>query len=99
MVLEIDTPIILANKQQVKVSAVHIDWDSYVAAIDFSILDEAGNTVKEETIQYMPNEFNEFWQNFNSGGFLYQEYVRKKNITLEVAPKDDEEEFLNPETE
>ena len=65
------------------------------AIINYQAIDAEGNIVKEHTVIKKGIDFNSFWANFNTGGYLYE--VLKSDLALSGAiDANVENEFLNP---
>jgi hypothetical protein len=62
---------------------------SYCADVRFTV---NGQTL---TLTYGPDQWNEFWNNFNSGNFLIEELKKKYNLDSLVIPNDIEDWFVN----
>lgn len=91
--LEINEPIVLANSQKVEISGFSMSRDSkgqWFASIRFVIKDENGKYINYKSINIKPEEWNDFWESFNNGRFLYQ----KAFLELEV-PESVESDFEN----
>ena len=95
--IEINQPITLSDKTRYQIYSVNMtkDWSSgkWTAIVEFVMLDNDGKPIRKHTIEYPADRFNEFWNGFNNGTFLYEELVRVKNLGLEVP--NSESEFLN----
>ncbi len=97
MSLEIDQPLIVATSQTIVFSDLQIQNDAnlgLIAVIRFVVKDDQGNQVDTKTIRYSGEEYNMFWNNFNSGKFLYEQLVTKDTLPVSV-PDSVENDFLN----
>lgn len=96
--LTINQPIVLANSHTIEVIGIHISRENYYphwqAVITLAIRNEKGEDLKQDIIRYQGEDFNTFWINFNSGKFLYDEYVSKNALALTV-PSNVEDDFTN----
>ena len=99
--IEINQPIILANRQIIKFDSIEISRrkavplynEGLTAILKFEVCDENGKHIEMKTFIYRGNDFNEFWNSFNTGTFLYEEL--KRNANLDIIVSDSEAEFLN----
>ena len=64
------------------------------AYVRFGIYDENNKRINEANISYTGADYTKFWNDFNSGKFLYDELNIKNNLGL-VVPVSVEDEFLN----
>ena len=94
--LEINEKIILANKQIIKFERVIIekpnDEIELNAEVQFGIYNENNERIDRIFLNYSGAEYNQWWEDFNNGKFLYDELVSKNNLNIEV-PEDIENDF------
>lgn len=93
----INQPKIVAQTQEFIFDEVHIvggGAKNLAAIVSFIILDENGKRVDTKVIEYRDEDFNSFWESFNSGKFLYDELVEKEGFDVEVD-EDVENSFVN----
>jgi hypothetical protein len=75
--LNINKPIILATSQVVSCTSFSMSktpQGKWTANINFSISDENGAPIDTKSINVAEDAWNNFWTNFTSGTFLYQQY-------------------------
>jgi hypothetical protein len=97
MVIQINEQLVIAQSQTYSIREVYI-WKDYSlneinARITFDKLNEKGERINSEALTYTGLEFNVFWNNFNSGTFLYEELKSKLGLQLNVP--DSEQDFIN----
>ena len=96
MPIIINEPIILTEEQNKSFQTLVIaknQENELIARITFTISDNNGTIVKDETLTYTGIAFNEFWSNFNSGKYLYEELTKNE---IDVTVSDDvESDFIN----
>lgn len=96
MPIIINRPIVIAEVQYKKFNSVVVRRDpsgNMEAEVHFDVLNEDGAVIASDTLRYSGEEFNAFWQSFNSGKFLYEELV--KSETDVTVPDSVEDEFSN----
>lgn len=96
--MKINQQKIIAQSQEFIFDEVHIvggGAKNLAAIVSFIILDENGKRVDTKVIEYRGEDFNTFWDNFNSGKFLYEELVANEGFDVEVNEKDAEDSFVN----
>ena len=96
MSITINRAITLATSQTKKFRSLVISKDLndlLSAQVTFSIYCSGGNFIKDETLIYEDEAYNDFWVAFNNGSFLYRELV--KNEEEFELPEDLEDEFIN----
>ena len=101
MPIELNEPKIIATTQKIVFKGLHINRDSadkLNATVTFEILDENGKQVSHEFLNYSGEEFNQFWNDFNSGTFLYQNLAIKKSLNP-LENNSMEDDFVNEEQE
>jgi hypothetical protein len=97
MVIQINEQLVIAESQIYSIREVYI-WRDYHsneinARITFDKLNEKGERINSEILTYTGLDFNVFWNNFNSGTFLYEELKSKLGLQLNVP--DSEQDFVN----
>lgn len=95
MALEINEPKVVAQSQKYSFESVTIRKinTKLSAILTFGVYDESNKRIDTVTKLYTDDEFNEFWTNFNSGKFLYEELVRKEALSVTV-PDSTEDDFI-----
>ena len=95
MSIVINRPIILTETQTKKFLYLSINKmnDKLSAKVIFGVYDSSERLIKEEVLEYKDEEFNVFWEEFNTGTFLYEELV--KNEEDFELPEGLEDEFIN----
>lgn len=68
--------------------------NQWIAQVQYSVFDQFGNQKKSIVLTYEGEEYNNWFKNYNSGEFIIQELLDKKEIKAEI-PKDIEENFVN----
>lgn len=98
MGITIDKPIVLAESQLKRFQSLVIAKDlqgKLMAQVSFVIVcPVSGSILKEEILTYSNEQYNEFWNNFNNGKFLYGELVKTEEEEIEI-PDEVESDFLN----
>lgn len=87
----------VAQSQEFKFDEVHITGGAkgeLTAVVSFVVNDENGNRIDTQVLTYKGEDFNTFWENFDSGEYLYQELVEKEELAVSI-PEDIEESFVN----
>lgn len=64
------------------------------AVVTFVIENEKGERIGVERLEYAGEDYNQFWADFNSGKFLYEELAAKKELDVTVSEAV-EAEFTN----
>lgn len=101
MGISIEKEITIAHSQTFKFSSVSVrraPLMGLIAVVVFDILDENGAKISEKKISYSGEEFNTFWQHFNTGTYLYNQLIIKADLQAPIAddPSDHlEDEFKN----
>ena len=67
--------------------------EELIAILTFNVFNEKGDALWNKFLKYKGEQFNEFWNGFNTGTFLYEEL--KKNANLDITILDSESEFIN----
>lgn len=65
----------------------------WIAEIMFEMIQNS-NVIGTKVISKTGQEYNTFWDNFNSGRFLIEEFITQNNIQFDI-PDTIEEEFIN----
>lgn len=67
-----------------------------IAQVQFAIINELGQRIDVKVLTYSGKEYDDWWNNFDSGKFLYEEL----ELNVEI-PEEVEQEFVNevPEVE
>lgn len=73
----------------------HID-NQWKATIQTSVTDEEGKRIDTLVNEFTGQEYNEWWNDFNSGQFVIQKIIELNNIDANI-PETIEQDFLNPE--
>lgn len=60
----------------------------------FAVLDGGGNEMTRKSVSYEGEEWNMFFNAFNSGTYLYQDFAVKNKLTI-PAPLALEDDFIN----
>jgi hypothetical protein len=84
MGIELNQPVVIANNQKIECTSIILNKNEkgWCAEINFSILNEEGQQIGKKSIEYKEEEFNNFWSNFNSGKYLYDELINKNNLQI-----------------
>lgn len=95
MPITIDRPLILSEVQVKEFDYVRIfkGPEGLRAEVGFVIKNEAGAICDSQVLTYSGEDYNNFWDNFNNGKFLYEELVKDEE-DVEI-PEDIEESFKN----
>lgn len=64
------------------------------AIVSFVVKNEKGERLAVERLHYSSEDFNTFWEEFNTGKYLYDRLVEDKELSIEV-PEEVEENFVN----
>lgn len=67
-----------------------INTNQLMAEISFDILNEEGKVITTLSGTYRGVEFNNFWEHFNSGSFLYEEFAKRNNLDTQIPNLEDE---------
>lgn len=95
MAILIEQEKVVATSQEVTFDSCTIyNRNGLVADVLFKVLNENGAVIEEILLTYEGEEFNTWWENFNSGKFLYDDLVTRKSFSVEV-PESIEAEFTN----
>lgn len=54
------------------------------ANIQFAVYNERNERVGTHNYEYRNEQFNTFWNEFNSGKFLYEELVKKSQLNMQL---------------
>lgn len=87
MTFTLNQPLIAANQQTFKVCAISCiknNKGEWIAQVRFEVTNENGKKVAEQSIQYKPAEFNDFYTSWNNTNFLYQELADKLDVQFPV---------------
>lgn len=96
--LTINQQKIIAETQTYKLDHVLIqNSDGLKAEVQFGVFNENNERIDTKVLSYVGEDYNNFWIEFNSGAFLYEELKAKEGLDVEV-PTEVEEEFLNETT-
>lgn len=74
--LTINEPLTIATLQNIKFDELHITGGNegkLSAQITFIVTNEKGERVDTKLVQIAIADFNDFWTNFNTGIFLYEQ--------------------------
>lgn len=92
--------VVLATEQNVvvdRIQIIGIGKGDITAIVQYAIKNEVGKTIKIESISYKGEDYNAWWDNFNNGTFLLQEYISKRNLAgVTIDSKVIEPKFINP---
>jgi len=93
---KINIPIIKPKTQIYKLESVNINKNNneLTSTIIFGIYDEKNVRISSLTKMYKGEEFNTFWENFNTSKCLYEEVTSIEKINL-LVPKKVEDDFKN----
>jgi len=96
MSLELDKPIILANKQVFTFNFVSINnvYGALEATVCWSVTDEHGKQLDPLVQKFTGKDFNNFWIGFNTGTWLYQLLAKEKGLPIPLV-NSHESEFIN----
>jgi len=104
MAIKVEQALVKANEQNFEFKSVRIEkiksgiglnsLEELQATVIFNVKNENGLIVDIASIKYTGNDYNTFWTNFNSGQFLYEEFVSKKSIQVQITNAV-ESDFLN----
>lgn len=95
--ITINQPKIVAQEQIIKFDECHITGGArgdLRALVSFVVENENGERIDNLYIEYSGSDYNQFWTDFNSGKFLFDELVKEKGLEVDV-PNEVEQEFLN----
>lgn len=95
--MKINKPLVVAESQDFVFDEVHVTGGAsgnLTAVVSFVVNDEEGNRIDTKVINYTGEAFNEFWDGFDSGKYLYEELVAKEELDV-VVPDAVEENFIN----
>jgi hypothetical protein len=86
MVLELNEVKTVAQSQRFVFENLVIQRQgiSLSANVQFAVFNEKNERIATQNYQYQDEAFNEFWTNFNSGKFLYDELVKKSMLPIAV---------------
>jgi hypothetical protein len=98
--MEIDITKTIEQKIKGKISKPEITLTplssgQYTARVTFNILNDVGAPVELIRIDYDVTQWNEFWNNFNSGKFLLEELKKVYSLDNLIIPDDIESWFVN----
>lgn len=65
------------------------------ADVQTTVKDQNGNFVESLVNTYTGNNYNTWWDNFNSGRFVIEEIISKNSLNA-IIPPTIEEDFINP---
>lgn len=68
----------------------------WIAELMFEKFDESNNLIGTKIIAKTGLEYNTFWNNFNSGGYILELLMQEENLNIDL-PETIEQDFLNPE--
>lgn len=96
--ITINEPKVIATTQSYVFESVNIAkvFEKLEASVRFGIYNENNERIGEKVIIYSDEDYNTFWENFNSGKFLYTELKAKENLNVEVTDTV-EDDFINTE--
>lgn len=96
MPVEINKEIIVKTGTKAVFSSVRIEriQGKSRAVLLYEILDDRGTVLQRKNKIYSDDEFNTFWDNFNSYCFLEEEIARLENPQYEV-PEEIEDTIKN----
>lgn len=104
--IEMNVPLVLANKQIMKFKKFehstirdpkNAGKTCNIGTLTFEVYNEGNNFLQLQTINILPDEWDEFWDSFNTGTAYYLWLKKAKNMQIDVA--DSEGEFKNGEKE
>lgn len=98
--IKLNQQIITANEQDFTFDQLIISdgaSGSLKATIIFTVKNEKGVYLGKKIIEVKDELFNDFWTNFNSASFLYEELSKQIAITVTETDKTRiEQSFVNP---
>lgn len=100
MPITLNQQLVKAQSQTYKFEQVIIDAGltdtvpQLSATVRFGVYNENGEKIDTVYLQYTGAEYNQFWNDFNAGKFLYDELNAKMNLGL-IVPTTVESEFTN----
>jgi len=68
----------------------------WIAEIMFEKFDSNNQSIGTKVISKSGADYNNFWNNFNSGGYLLELLIQEENLSIQL-PETVENEFVNPE--
>lgn len=90
----VNKPLVLTQNQNIKFENLILDNSQKLSArVNFGVYN-GENRVSSYTLTYTDKDYNDFWNNFNSGKFLFLELVKKQNLGVQVSDTI-ENDFLN----
>lgn len=81
--IQIDRQVIAANHLIVSVDQIHITGIAdgrIMAIVKYIVKNEFGILMETESLIYKTNEYNDWWEKFDSGTFLLEEYAKKHKL-------------------
>lgn len=98
MAIEIMGDEIVINKLTYKTISVaqsrHKLTDKWRAMVIFSVKDQLGRSKESYYLGISPEQYNNFFINYNSGKYLYELLAERLALDIEVS-NDVEQEFFN----
>lgn len=64
------------------------------ADVQYSVYDQDNNFIESILLSYTGEEYNQWFDNYNSGKFLLEELIVKKQLNADI-PLGIEQEFIN----
>lgn len=96
--ITIEQELLRTSTQTYRIGAIYLTNTKdrgWIAEIMFEIFDNNNNVIGTIVIPKTGQDYNQFWDDFNSGEYLYQLLVQHLNIQTELPNV--EQEFVNPE--
>lgn len=101
MPITIEEPLVIASRQTIKFSHLQIAVDEsgrerkLWSEVVFDVFDENGKkTKRQHVIRFTDEDFNKWWNDFSTGGFLYEQLNNIKELNIEI-PSNIEDDFKN----
>jgi hypothetical protein len=101
MPITLDEPLTIASQQTIKFSHLQIAVTEHLrerhlwSEVVFDVFDENGKKTRQQhVLRFEGEDFNKWWDDFASGGFLYQQLKHIKELNIEI-PNDIEDDFKN----
>lgn len=64
------------------------------ASVTWHCVDSEGNIIDRKEIEYYGEAYNEFWEKYVNGAYLFSELIKTLGITATI-PEDIEDSFVN----
>lgn len=77
------------------IQKINGEWRSEVQT---TVKDQDGNFIQSIVNTYNGEDYNNWWNDFNSGRFVAEEVITKNNISVTIPPTI-EDDFINPVNE